>query len=145
DIPLLAQFLVRKFAQRIGKHLEGIAEATLRRLEEYPWPGNVRELENVLERAVILAAGPILEMAPDLLSTPAAPPPAAPPVPGPAATPPQPTLEAVERDYILTVLEQTNWVIAGQHGAAKILGLHPNTLANRLKKLGITRATHQIR
>jgi PAS domain S-box-containing protein len=145
DIPLLAQFLVRKFAQRIGKHLEGIAEATLRRLEEYPWPGNIRELENVLERAVILAAGPILEMAPDLLSTPAAPPPAAPPVPGPAATPPQPTLEAAEHAYILTVLEQTNWVIAGQRGAAKILGLHPSTLANRMKKLGITRATHQIR
>src|SRR5262249_39841706 len=56
DIPLLVRFLVRKFGQRIGKHLEDVAEPTMRRLEEYPWPSNVRELENVLERAVILAA-----------------------------------------------------------------------------------------
>jgi transcriptional regulator with GAF, ATPase, and Fis domain len=145
DIPLLVQFLVRKFAQRIGKHLEGIAAPTMRRLEEYPWPGNIRELENVLERAVILAAGPILEIAPDLLPTPAPPPPAATPVPGPASAQPQPTLEAVERDYILAVLEQTNWVVSGPRGAAKILGLHPNTLANRLKKLGIARATRHRR
>jgi transcriptional regulator with GAF, ATPase, and Fis domain len=143
DIPLLVRFLVHKFAQRIGKHLDAIGEATMRRLEEYSWPGNIRELENVLERAVILAAGPILEIAPDLLPTPAAPLPAASPVPGRAS--PQPTLETVERDYILTVLEQTHWVIAGPHGAAAILGLHASTLAHRLKKLGITRATHQIR
>jgi transcriptional regulator with GAF, ATPase, and Fis domain len=145
DIPLLARYLVRKFAQRIGKPLEGLAEATLRRLEEYPWPGNVRELENVLERAVILAAGPILETTPGLIPTPAAASPAAFLGPGPASTGRQPTLEVVERDYILTVLEQTNWVIAGRHGAAQILGLHPNTLTNRLKKLGIRRATHQSR
>jgi PAS domain S-box-containing protein len=145
DIPLLVQFLVRKFAQRIGKHLEGIAELTMRRLEEYPWPGNIRELENVLERAVILAAGPILEIAPDHLPTPAAPPAAAPPVPGPASPQPQPSLEAVERDYILTVLGQTNWVLSGPHGAARILGLHPNTLTHRMKKLGIARPTRQTR
>src|SRR5262249_17146604 len=145
DIPLLVQFLVRKFAQRIGKHLEAIAEQTMRRFEEYSWPGNIRELENVLERAVILAAGPVLEIAPDLLLTPAAPPSSAPPGPWTALLPPRPSLEAVERDYILAVLEQPNWVIAGPHGAAKILGLHPNTLANRMKKLRITRATHQIR
>jgi PAS domain S-box-containing protein len=160
DIPLLVQFLVRKFAKQIGKRLEGVAAQTMQRLEEYSWPGNIRELENVLERAVILAAGPILDIAPDLLPTSAAGSTRAEgrggkeetepssPLPSPASRPgsaqPMPTLEAVERDYILTVLQQTNWVIAGPHGAAKILGLHSSTLSHRMKKLGITRAAHQI-
>jgi transcriptional regulator with GAF, ATPase, and Fis domain len=58
---------------------------------------------------------------------------------------PQLTLESVERDHIVAVLQQTDWVIEGARGAAPILGLHPNTLRNRMKKLGITRASHQIR
>jgi transcriptional regulator with GAF, ATPase, and Fis domain len=55
------------------------------------------------------------------------------------------TLESVERDHIVTVLQQTDWVVEGPRGAARILELHPNTLRNRMKKLGITRASHQIR
>jgi len=51
---------------------------------------------------------------------------------------PRPTLEAVERAYILSVLRQTNWRITGPHGAAKVLDLNPSTLRNRIKKLGIT-------
>jgi transcriptional regulator with GAF, ATPase, and Fis domain len=51
------------------------------------------------------------------------------------------TLETVERDYILAVLQQTNWVINGPRGAAQILGLHPNTLRNRMKKLGVARSS----
>jgi transcriptional regulator with GAF, ATPase, and Fis domain len=56
----------------------------------------------------------------------------------------QPTLEVVERNYILTVLQQTGWVITGPRGAAKILELNPSTLRNRMKKIGITRASHHI-
>ena len=55
----------------------------------------------------------------------------------------RPSLETVERDHISTVLHETNWVIDGPRGAAKILGLHPNTLRHRLKKLGIERAAHR--
>ena len=62
----------------------------------------------------------------------------------PAAQQP-PTLDSVERDYIVTVLQQTDWVVEGPRGAARILGLHPNTLRNRMKRRGITRASHQIR
>ena len=104
----------------------------MRRLVTYRWPGNVRELENVLERAVILATGPTLDLESDaeLSAGPAT----------PAADLPAPTLEAVERRHILTVLRQTQWVIEGPRGAAQILGLHPNTLRSRLKKLGITRS-----
>src|SRR5947209_2764006 len=67
DIPLLVQFLVRKFATRIGKRVGGVTDQTLRRLIDYPWPGNIRELENVVERAVILTTGSTLDIVPDLL------------------------------------------------------------------------------
>src|SRR5262245_57685502 len=112
DIPLLTHFLVNRFALRVGKHLDGVSPRTMQRLEEYPWPGNVRELENVLERAVILATGTTLEVAPDLLTARGLTPPAeehthpggggevpsaeAPQAPGQ----PLPSLEAVERDHI---------------------------------------------
>jgi formate hydrogenlyase transcriptional activator len=131
DIPLLVRFLIDKFKMRIGKHVEGVGPKTMQRLMAYRWPGNVRELENVLERAVILASGPTLEVDPDLLTS-------APASPGTEET----SLEAVERGHILAVLEQTDWVIDGRKGAAKLLDLHPNTLRSRLKKLGIKRAAH---
>ena len=97
--------------------------------------------------------GPALEVAPDLLPAPAKTRPAeeraqpegagdapvAAAVP-PAAGQPQPSLEAVERDYIVTVLRETNWVLTGPRGAAKVLGLHANTLRSRMKKLGIVRS-----
>ena len=100
----------------------------MRRLAAYRWPGNIRELENVLERAVILASGPILDFEIDGER-----PPALAAAEGPAPT----SLEEVERRHILDILRQTNWVIEGPRGAAGILGLHPNTLRSRLKKLGI--------
>jgi PAS domain S-box-containing protein len=150
DIPLLVHFLVDRFAQRIGRRFDGVSPQALERLRRYPWPGNVRELENVLERAVILATGPTLDIPPDLLSTPA-PAPAEPPHPQdavdpsplaaapPTASRPPSSLQALERDHILSVLRQTNWVVHGSRGAAQVLGLHPNTLRNRMKKLGIER------
>jgi PAS domain S-box-containing protein len=138
DIPPLALFLVNKFAARIGRRIAGIDRETMRRLVAYPWPGNVRELENVIERAVILAAGPTLEIGPDVLPVDV----------GTMAcadeAPKQPaTLEANEREHVLTVLGQTGWVVEGPRGAAKILGMHPNTLRSRMKKLGIHRPTHE--
>jgi PAS domain S-box-containing protein len=157
DIPLLVHFLVNKFALRIGKHLDGVSGATMQRLREYPWPGNIRELENVLERAVILATGDALEIGADLLplsnsAGAARPQPIPTPqlptclltVPHQTADNRHPSLQAVERNYILTVLRQTNWVITGPRGAAKLLDLHPSTLRNRMKKLGITRSSHHI-
>jgi PAS domain S-box-containing protein len=134
DIPLLVHFLVNKIAAGIGKRLEGVSGATMERLLAYPWPGNVRELENILERAVILARGPLLEIDPGVLPEP----------PQPAAPPRRASLEAVEREHILDVLRQTDGVIAGPRGAARILGLHANTLRSRMKKLGIQRPSHEI-
>jgi len=138
DIPPLALFLVNKFAGRIGKSIKGISKETMSRLLTYSWPGNVRELENVLERAVILAAGPTLEIGADVLPVKVE------PLAGAAGASNQlATLEATERQHILTVLGQADWIVEGPRGAAKILGLHPNTLRSRMKKLGISRTPHE--
>jgi formate hydrogenlyase transcriptional activator len=152
DIPLLVRFLVKKLTLRIGKQLDGVSLATMQILTDYPWPGNIRELENVLERAVILTSEDAPEIGPDLLPL-SSPAPTARQQPGPEDVPhnhllvvtqkapnePGPSLEAVERNYILTVLRQTNWVITGPRGAAQLLDLPPSTLRNRMKKLGLTR------
>ena len=129
DIPPLALFLVNKFASRIGKQIDGFGKETMGRLLAYAWPGNVRELENVVERAVILANETILDIDPNILSL-------APPT---AEASQDFTLEGMERDHIVKVLKQTNGVIDGPRGAAKVLNLHPNTLRSRMKKLGISR------
>ena len=101
----------------------------MRRLLAYAWPGNVRELENVIERAVILANGTILEIDPDILSLSCS----------TTVASPEFTMQGVERDHIVKVLKQTNGIIDGPRGAAKLLDLHPNTLRSRMKKLGIPR------
>jgi formate hydrogenlyase transcriptional activator len=135
DIPQLVHYLVHKFATRVGKRIEGVTEQTMRRMIDYSWPGNVRELENVIERATILTTSAKLGIALDLL-------------PRSEETPAvqqKLTLESVERDHIVAVLQQSDWVVDGPRGAARILGLHGNTLRNRMKKLGITRASHHWR
>jgi PAS domain S-box-containing protein len=127
DLPLLARFLVEKFAARIGRRIDGVSAASMQQMQAYSWPGNVRELENVIERAIILATGPMLDIP---LSSAAA----------DSTTDNGATLETVERNHILRVLRQTDWVIDGPHGAAKILDLHPNTLRSRMKRLDISRS-----
>jgi formate hydrogenlyase transcriptional activator len=151
DIPLLAHFLLNKFAPRVGKQVLGLSPQTMRRLQDYAWPGNIRELENVLERALILASGDILEIGPDVLpATPRSDHRAPPPDPQPAdqgsAAPAQPAqaaasrrLRNIEHDHILRVLRETNWIVTGPKGAAHVLGLNPSTLRSRMKKLGILR------
>jgi formate hydrogenlyase transcriptional activator len=125
------------------------------RLHRYSWPGNVRELENVLERAVILSNGPTLEIEPEVFASAAARAANADPStpsgserPRPTAasagpTPPHESLESSTRNHIRAALEKSGWVIDGPRGTAKILGLHPNTLRSRMKKLGIVRPRHE--
>jgi transcriptional regulator with GAF, ATPase, and Fis domain len=142
DIPLLAGYFASRIAAQLGKPIDGIAPSTIERLAAYRWPGNIRELENVIERAVILAKGPTLEIERDVLSpgdtgfdTAAA------KTDGGAG---QPTsLEDVERNHISGILRQTGWRVEGAGGAAEVLGLHPNTLRSRMKKLGISRPAHE--
>ena len=114
----------------------------MERLVRYPWPGNIRELQNVIERALVLATGPVLRLGPDLQ-------PAEPMGVESAPTVPDEdtqvmTLDEVERRHIEAVLMRTAGVVAGPEGAARILDVHPNTLRSRMKKLGVSGARHQM-
>jgi len=153
DVPRLVHVLVARFAARVGVRIDSVGKATMERLRRYSWPGNVRELENVLERAIILSNGPTLEIDPEVFSSTAATRSAdAGPLSvssaettrqaaaGAGRTSPLGSLESKMRKHIVAALEQSNWVIDGPRGAAKILDLHPNTLRSRMKKLGIVRA-----
>jgi PAS domain S-box-containing protein len=137
DIPMLVQTFVRRFARKTGKAIDGVSAEALRRLCAYHWPGNVRELQNVLERAVILTRGAVIEW--DALSDLAAAPP--PPVASVAAmhVVGGGSVRDIERSYVETTLRETGWVIEGARGAARRLGLHPNTLRSRLKRWGLSR------
>jgi len=149
DIPRLAMFFLSRYSRNLGKRMEGISPLALERLNSYSWPGNIRELQNVIERALILSSGPLLEVDIDVvsLSTAAArrkTEQAEAIVQSGEATVPLKTLDEVERAHVSAVLQQTRGVIEGANGAAKILGMHPNTLRHRMEKLGIKRPAHRI-
>jgi transcriptional regulator with GAF, ATPase, and Fis domain len=137
DIPPLARHFALRASERLGLAPQVPSAADLALLAGYPWPGNVRELAAVLERAAILGDGKCLEVAAALgTGRPAAVPIAAAEIP--RATPPAATsLEAVERRHIEEVLAQTAGRVEGHFGAARILGLNPNTLRSRMRKLGV--------
>ncbi len=151
DIPQLAAFFLSRYTRNLGKKMEGISAEATEKLQSYSWPGNVRELQNVIERALILSRGSFLELDSDLTAVSA--PEVSPRVPSgipvetvrsePAGST-LPTLEEVERAHISAVLQETRGVIEGSKGAAKTLGMHPNTLRHRMEKLGIKRSAHRI-
>lgn len=127
DIPLLVRHFARKYRQKVGKVIDKIPQKVVTALQAYSWPGNVRELENIIERAVILSSGSTFEID-ELLET----------LQATDAQPKPPlTLEEVERNHIIKVLEETGWRIEGKHGAAARLGLNPSTLRSRIEKLNI--------
>ncbi len=129
DIPLLVHWFVDKYSKKLGKKIRLIQENDMKRLQAYHWPGNIRELENVIQRAVVNTQGSRLRLVEKLEDLPV------------AEIPVQPegSLEAVERSHIIRALEQTDWVVHGPRGAARLLGLNPSTLRSRMKKLGIRR------
>jgi formate hydrogenlyase transcriptional activator len=128
DIPLLVRYLTLKYGPRLGKRISNVSPSVMEMLRTYSWPGNVRELENVIERATILSAGAELDLGWWPMTTGDR---------GRAGA--TRTLEAVEREHILAVLELTGWRVSGERGAAEHLGMKPTTLEARMKKLGITR------
>jgi PAS domain S-box-containing protein len=137
DVVLLAEEFVRHFAARAGRQLAPLGAVDAARLRAYPWPGNVRELQNVIERAVITARGATLDLERAL--------PAASPS-GEAAAASEPgavltsrELARLERENLRRALEATGWQIAGEGGAARLLGVAPSTLASRVKALRLRR------
>ncbi len=158
DLPLLVSFFLQRFAKKFGKPVKQLSQAAMLRLTGYSWPGNIRELQNVIERAILLSPGDALQLAPDFGPTPTTLGSRREEVPtavrssksegrkteglvSSAVTGAEggASLEDVERRHIEAVLEQTNWMIEGDRGAAKTLNLNPSTLRSRMQKLGIKR------
>ena len=130
DILVLARHFVKKYSERLRKTITRISSGTLKALSSYDWPGNVRELEHLIERAVIVSQGPVLtveELDPHAQLD--------------RENPTPRTLADAERAHIIETLKQTNWVLAGTHGAAARLEMKRSTLQHRMKKLGIRRPT----
>jgi PAS domain S-box-containing protein len=141
DIALLAAAFMKKLAQRMGRAVEPLSQECIRRLREYSWPGNVRELQNVIERALISSRGGRLDpdrMLPesdqDKLHR--------------AAAAPEDTgrrirtveeFQRMERQNLILALEAADWRVAGENGAARLLGMNSSTLNSRMKALGIER------
>ena len=135
DIPRLIRHFLARADRKLGSSHAVIAPALIEHAMAYDWPGNVRELENYVERSAILGRPTVLDAVESAAAqaAPTAKPEAARSNPG--------TLEAVERNHILCVLEQTQWAIEGERGAARILGLNPSTLRGRMRKLGIRKTS----
>ena len=129
DIPLLVRYFVRKFAQRMDRHIETIPKETMTALSRWSWPGNVRELENLIERSVILSSGPALRV--PLAELRADEP--------PSLSEPDNTLDGAEREHIIRVLRETGGRLSGPDGAARRLGLKRTTLQSKMQRLRITR------
>ena len=133
DISELTEAFVQRFSRQLGKQINTIPGEILNILQKYSWPGNIRELENTIERAVITTEGSVLQLMDNLKNVHTS----------MKTSIPGETLQERELNYILEVLEKTSWRIEGKNGAAIILGLHPDTLRSRMKKLGIQRPSSQ--
>ena len=143
DIGMLATAFARNFARRMGRRLVPLSDDCVRRLQAYNWPGNVRELQNIIERAVITSRDGHLNLdraLPESVNAAAA-------ALGPVVAD-KPTaqhvrtakeLEELERSNIIAALKAAEWKVAGEKGAAQLLGVKPTTLSSRMKALNIER------
>jgi len=126
----LVKHLIKKFSGKTGKKIETVPQKVIDALQAYHWPGNVRELENIIERAVIISTGKQLKLGDWLPKTSIS-----------SKASHIFTLEELEREHILEVLELAGWRVSGEREKAKVLGLKPTPLEARMKKLGIQRKT----
>jgi len=135
DIQLLAENFVKVHSPNLGRQIDAISADMMRRLNDYPWPGNVRELEGVIQRALISSSGPVLELPAAISHGKAEPDKDTPHVLSSSIA----DLRLVERDHILSTLEDADWKISGPSGAAARLGIPPSTLRSKMKRLSIAR------
>jgi formate hydrogenlyase transcriptional activator len=128
DIPQLVWFFIQRHQRELGRRITKVPQNVMHTLQHYGWPGNIRELENVVERAMIGSTGDTLQLD-DALSLSGR---------GTSrAAAVSDNLDAVQRAHIEAILEECGWRINGARNAAERLGVHPNTLRFRMKKLGV--------
>ena len=135
DIQLLSENFVKVHSQNLGRDVRAISAEMMQQMRDYDWPGNVRELESVIQRALISSTGPILQLAESLSAKKGAGGGDEPRVLSSSIA----DLSLVEREHILSVLEEVDWKISGDSGAASRLGIPPSTLRSKMKKLSIVR------
>jgi formate hydrogenlyase transcriptional activator len=132
DIPLLVRYFSNKYARRMGKQIESIPKEAMEALSHYAWPGNIRELQNLMERAVLLSTGSSLRVPLGEILT----------CSDESIIIRGNALLQAEREQIVRVLRESNWVVGGDRGAAARLGLNRTALTYRMRKLGISRPQH---
>jgi len=125
DVPMLVWAFVHEFTERMGKRIRSIPKKTMDALQEYPWPGNIRELRNLIEHAVILSTGEVLDVRVPKTKS--------------ADRSRILTRKEMEVQHILEVLERTGWRVKGPNGAAEKLEMKPTTLYSMMNRLGISR------
>jgi len=143
DIPLLAKHFVDLSIRELGSPKSRLTRAGVAKLQAYDWPGNIRELRNVIDRAVILARGGVLDFDLPGAEVPAEPADQRTPAAAADGSPGYLTEAEMlrrERDNLVAVLEKSGWRVKGENGAAELLGVKPTTLISRVKKLGLKRA-----
>ena len=137
DIPQLVWFFINRHQRELGRHITRVPQAVMEALQQHAWPGNVRELENVVERAMIASTGDTMQLDEPLRFNHGRAP----------VRSESDNLDEVQRMHIESVLQRCHWRINGSGNAAERLGIHPNTLRFRMKKLGVVgpaeRARHQ--
>ena len=129
DIPILVEYFVKRFAEKMAKRIRRIEKRTLELCERYPWPGNIRELQNIVERSVILCGGDTFSIDQAWLSQ-------APLRPEVAGALPS-ALQDQEKELIEAALVKSRGKVAGPRGAAARLGIPASTLESKIKQLGI--------
>jgi transcriptional regulator with GAF, ATPase, and Fis domain len=128
DIPRLVWFLINRHQRELGRRITEVPTTVMRALQQHSWPGNVRELDNVIERAMIGSSGGVLQLDESFMEG-----------KRPVRQVDGDSLDAVQRSHIEAVLSECGWRINGKDNAAERLGIHPNTLRFRMKKLGVIR------
>jgi formate hydrogenlyase transcriptional activator len=131
DIPVVAEHYARHYARKLGKRIRGVSPTAMEALVAYPWPGNIRELQNLVERAVILSRGEVLELADFELPD--------------AAMPCSEAEPADARRSIEEALGAARGRVYGPDGAAASLGVAPSTLDSRIRRLGIDKFAFRSR
>jgi PAS domain S-box-containing protein len=130
DIPILVEYFVKRFAEKMAKRIRQIDKRTLELCERYPWPGNIRELQNIVERSVILCSGDTFSIDEAWLSSQA-------PLLPDGSSPLPDALQDQEKEMIESALAKSKGRVAGPGGAAAQLGIPPSTLESKIKQLKI--------